>query len=470
MNLIGLLAEELARMQDYKPGERVDGRPAMLVDVLFAYRLMLGRWPEFNTVEQFRARLGVRTLESFSLEFARSAEFKTRFSDDSGYDLDIMTELPGGLRLWFNWRDRQAIRIATGMHEATTQQAVRRVLRPGMNCLDLGAHIGLYTLIMAQASGPTGKVYAFEPFPAVHDLLVKNVEENRFGDSVMVFRVACGARRGKARIFVPLADDLGPTFVPVRPDVEVARGLDSVEIELACADSLVPEDRRIGLIKMDIEGGEPRALRGMQRIVGRDRPVIVTEFSPDCLIRIDESDPADYLRQLRDLGYRVYEDVDFLAASGREFVYAGGSQTVNLVCVPMDESPLAAENAFHTGLRKERTLTSGASPGPESRAKLTGTRAPMGKGSKGESWTARNSPPAFCPASPSHAYFERRYESSPLIQSSRIGENSSMMTVSSRASLLCGTSGGTWTISPALSTNSSSPTVIRTAPFSTMVT
>ena len=96
MNLIGLLAEELARMQDYKPGERVDGRPAMLVDVLFAYRLMLGRWPEFNTVEQFRARLGVRTLESFSLEFARSAEFKTRFSDDSGYDLDIMTELPGG--------------------------------------------------------------------------------------------------------------------------------------------------------------------------------------------------------------------------------------------------------------------------------------------------------------------------------------------------------------------------------------
>jgi hypothetical protein len=120
----------------------------------------------------------------------------------------------------------------------------------------------------------------------------------------------------------------------VRADVEEARGLQGLDIDLACADTLAPANLPIGLIKMDIEGGEPRALRGMQRIVSSYKPVIVTEFNPYCLRHMDESDPADYLRQLRGYGYRLYEDGEFLAGSGREFVYKGQTETVNLVCVP----------------------------------------------------------------------------------------------------------------------------------------
>lgn len=333
-SLFDLLAAELEAMRDYKPAEGVVGRPAQLIDVLFAYRLLLGRWPEFAEATRYRERLDGRTLEYFCPEFVRSTEFKTRFPEDPGFDLDVMAELPDRLRLWFNWRDRQAVRIVTGVHEPSTREAIRRILRPGMHCLDIGAHIGLYTLIMAQMSGPDGRIFAFEPFPASHALLVKNVRENRFTDSAAALPLAASDREGYGRIFVPVARDLGPTFVPVRDGVDTAQGLEGMEIELARADSLVPDDLRIGLVKMDIEGGEPRALRGMERIVSRDRPILMTEFNPYCLRHMDESDPADYLAQLRAHGYRLYEDAEFLASGNREFVYDPNGETVNLVCLP----------------------------------------------------------------------------------------------------------------------------------------
>jgi FkbM family methyltransferase len=334
MPLGQLLADELSRMIRYKPADRVDMEPAQFIDLLFAYRLMLGRWPEFDSLEHFRTQLGKRNVAHLAHDFVQSAEFKSRFAEDAGYDLNIMVESPDQFRFWFNWRDRQALRIVTGIHEPTTQEIMRQVLRPGMNCLDVGAHIGLYTLFMARCVGKKGKVYAFEPFPATYALLEKNVEENRCGDSVKLFRLACSDRKAKARIFAPLDDDLGTTYVPIRDDLEVTKGLTGQEIETTLVDNLIPEQDRIGLIKMDIEGCEPRALRGMHKIVSRDRPFILTEFNSYCLQHMSEADPADYLRQLRDHGYRIYEHTVYLADRNREFTYEGDTATVNLACVP----------------------------------------------------------------------------------------------------------------------------------------
>jgi len=245
-----------------------------------------------------------------------------------------MTELSNGLRIFFNWHDRQAVRIATGIHEPTTQEAMHLVLRPGMNCIDVGAHIGLYTLLMALVVGQCGKVYAFEPFPDTYDLLVKNIGENHFEDIVFPFKVACHYEPGKGQIFSPCGDDLGPAFVPRRRDAVVTAGLAGIDVELARVDDLVPAQAEIGIVKMDIEGAEPFALRGMERIVMRDRPVIFTEFNPCCLRQMNESDPAEYLRWLRSYGYQLFEDRDFIQKTGHEFAWTGGDVTTNLVCVP----------------------------------------------------------------------------------------------------------------------------------------
>ena len=252
-----------------------------------------------------------------------------------------MSELPDGLRLFFNLRDRQAMRIVTGIHELDIQKAMRLILRPGMNCIDAGAHIGLYALLMASVVGETGgKVYAFEPFPNTYNLLTKNIKENHFGSVIMPYQKACHYESGNSRIFTPVSDDLGPAFVPKRQDAPVTAGLEGAEIELARVDDLIPVQARIGLIKMDIEGSEPFALRGMTRIVIRDRPIIFTEFNPYCLRHMNESDPAEYLTQLKSYGYKLFEVADFLKQTKREYDYheveqhRGGDETTNLVCVP----------------------------------------------------------------------------------------------------------------------------------------
>jgi protein O-GlcNAc transferase len=70
---------------------------------------------------------------------------------------------------------------------------VRRWLRPGMRAVDVGASYGLYTLAMASAVGATGRVWAFEPTPAVADYLDRSVRLNGLG-SVRVCRVAVSDR------------------------------------------------------------------------------------------------------------------------------------------------------------------------------------------------------------------------------------------------------------------------------------
>ena len=57
-----------------------------------------------------------------------------------------------------------------------------------MTCIDAGAQTGFYTCLMASVVGETGMVYAFEPMPASYELLVKNVQENRF-DTTWCFTI-----------------------------------------------------------------------------------------------------------------------------------------------------------------------------------------------------------------------------------------------------------------------------------------
>ncbi len=309
---------------NYRPGERLDSAPVALEDVINAYRLFLGRWPEFDSPDQFRPWLG-RSLGELAHVFVHSPEFQARFA--SGPNLTVMHEAEDGTRLWFNLRDRQALRILMGVHEQGTVEAVRRFLRPGMTCLDIGAHIGMYSILMARSGA---SVYAFEPFPSTFELLSRNIRENRV--DVRAFPLACSDSTGESQIFVPVDDDLGPAFVPTQIG---GRG-SGIPVQTARADDLVPESAVVGLVKMDIEGGEPRALRGMERILRRDRPVIVTEFNPSCLRHNDGSQPEAFLRQLCAAGYRIYEDAALIAGGeAKEFSYSSET-TVNLVCLPVE--------------------------------------------------------------------------------------------------------------------------------------
>jgi FkbM family methyltransferase len=220
------------------------------------------------------------------------------------------------------------VRIAAGVHEPEMRQAMGRVLKPGMNCLDIGAHIGLYTLLMGSAAkAGGGKVWSFEPFTRSLELLRKNIRENGLVKTVIQTAAACHAQSGTGQLYVPDQTDLGPVWVRL-PGQGGNNPVDTVS--LVRVDDVVPAEVKIDLVKMDIEGGEPFALDGMKRILQKSRPIIFSEFIPGAF----GMDPQELLGRLKRANYELYELPEFLKHGGRPYEYRPGSPTTNLICLP----------------------------------------------------------------------------------------------------------------------------------------
>jgi FkbM family methyltransferase len=168
--------------------------------------------------------------------------------------------------------------IRSGCFEEAERLFVRRVLSPGMVVLDIGAHIGIYSVLAARCVGPSGHVVAFEPAFRERRLLRVNLAVGRFS-WVRVEPVAVGASEGSVTLHLVLGREGGCNSlrapVGVGPTRKVAVWQTSLDryVERYALD-------RIDLIKIDVEGGELEVLRGSQALLTRHpRPIVLCEVS-----------------------------------------------------------------------------------------------------------------------------------------------------------------------------------------------
>ena len=174
------------------------------------------------------------------------------------------------------------------------EAALLRELTPvGGHVVDLGAHVGYHTLVAAAAVGPTGRVTAVEANPDNAKLLRANVE--RAGAMhVRVVHAAAWDTPGRVRLNVS-DENSGDHRVGGRARLG---GIRAVTV-----DSLVG-DRRVDVVKSDLQGRDHVALRGMADTIRRWHPVILTEFWP-LGIRDVGDDPYAVLDAYRAYGYTV---------------------------------------------------------------------------------------------------------------------------------------------------------------------
>ena len=189
--------------------------------------------------------------------------------------------------------------VRQGSYEPEIEAVFRRLLRPGMGVIDLGANIGFFTMLSASLVGPSGWVLAMEPNRSNAKLLEASRRANGFAQ-VVVCQVAGGRAPG---LLVLNASYSNGTTSPLPDDANALFGAEIVPC--VRADSLVPDDRRIDLIKVDVEGAEYNALLGCTGVIARDRPRIVSEFSPNLMPGISGIGGPDYLRWLAGLGYAI---------------------------------------------------------------------------------------------------------------------------------------------------------------------
>jgi len=161
-----------------------------------------------------------------------------------------------------------SLRVQLGTYELAVQERFSQLVRPGATVYDVGANVGLYTLLAARLVGAAGTVVAYEPAAAIADVLERNVRLNGFA-TIRVRRVAVGAAAGEAAL-VTREVETGATVV---------EGEGGIRVPVVCLD----DELAAGLpapdvVKIDVEGGELDVLAGMAEILRACRPVLLCEM------------------------------------------------------------------------------------------------------------------------------------------------------------------------------------------------
>jgi len=249
-----------------------------------------------------------------------------------------------GLRLFLNPSDPVlSSAVALGIYENYEREVFASFCKPGAVVVDIGANVGLYTLTAAARVGPRGTVIAIEPHPESFLLLQKSVQTAGL-DQVKCFNVAAGDSRQTRTLFMTDENKADSRVYDSGP------GRREIPVQMIDVDTLLAENGigKVDLIKMDIQGAEALALKGMVRTLDGDSPMVIfAEFWPWGIEQTGAS-AAELLRQLARAGFRLQEidevkrrlvdvdDVEALAARHASLEYAGADfrrSHANLLCV-----------------------------------------------------------------------------------------------------------------------------------------
>lgn len=237
----------------------------------------------------------------------------------------------GGAVLFGGESSLGAVEMTLGEYEPMTSLILQRGLKPGMVVVDIGAHIGHYTLLSAAAVGRRGQVYSFEPHPANFENLITNIATVGYSN-VSAYPYAVADVEGETLLYADPQDSGVHSIYPRTSDAEQFR----VRVV-----ALAPFLKGLGVlhvdaVKMDIEGAEPLAVEGMKALIETGRVgVLIVEFAPQNLRR-GGREPAEFLRQLKALGLEMYAIDDAVQAIIPLPVRLQenlGNRKVNLLCV-----------------------------------------------------------------------------------------------------------------------------------------
>ena len=275
--------------------------------VIWAYRLLLDRDPESEDVIGPKLA-GARTTAELRHHLITSAEFRDK-NPDFAHTNDstlVIKEIAPGVRLFIDLSDHViGLNILRGQYEQDEIRFACSLLKPGDSAIDVGAHIGVFTMQMAAAVGPEGRVYAFEPLDSNAALLERSISENGFGDRIRFQRAAVGAAAGTATLTFPVETlNSGGAYL-LKDGTAPLAGNRKREVPLVALDALDLR-RPLRFIKMDVEGAEPQVLRGAERILRDDRPVILSELHPTQLERASGITADQFLAQIAAFGYRAH--------------------------------------------------------------------------------------------------------------------------------------------------------------------
>ena len=221
--------------------------------------------------------------------------------------LDLITLKKGVARKINNRKIRfpaKWSRYYPGEYEPDNYGFLEQQLKPGMHVIDIGAHIGLFSVCSSQLVGPGGKIICFEPTPGTFAVL-KNTLRLNHCDNVIALQGAVSSKEGSATFYVSQVEGSNSNSL-VRNKSEASSS--AFDVKLYTIDSIASGySLKPSLIKIDVEGAELEVLKGGRHTLTTIKPLIILGLHPPFA-------GDNILKQIWDLvkeyGYKViYNDV-----------------------------------------------------------------------------------------------------------------------------------------------------------------
>lgn len=211
------------------------------------------------------------------------------------------------------------------------------VVKPGMVCLDVGANMGYYTMLLAKLAGPTGRVYAAETSIDACEVILRQARVNGFQQVFLFagFALSDQDLPGTSGLFFNYS--WPPAAVDQRGNLAVT----------AKADTLLRGVDRLDFVKIDVDGWERKVLAGSWELLARFHPALLLEVCDYTLqAACGMSGKPEYpygrevramLGDLRDLGYQFFWEEDLKPVASIETVLTRfnlAACSTNLLCLP----------------------------------------------------------------------------------------------------------------------------------------
>jgi FkbM family methyltransferase len=267
-----------------------------------------------RTVLRFRANRLLQYLfypvYIFIKIILRLLDRKTRFYNEllsnveSGSLIVRIHEIPGLIEIDIRSHILQKILINKN-YEPAIVAMIKFNLDPHKDAINIGANVGIYTILMASMVSIDNKVLAIEPVPLVFGYLIKNLIRNDLDKKVVIYNGICIDKKGEYDLNVIEGKEeyscIGDSYHHKKINEKIIRiGVEGETINnLVRANQLYP-----GIIVIDVEGAEMKVLEGANTVLIEHRPIIIMELV-DELLRCNGSSSGEVIKFLNDSGYFV---------------------------------------------------------------------------------------------------------------------------------------------------------------------
>lgn len=191
-------------------------------------------------------------------------------------------------------------------YDRLTIQVLKKVIHADSNCIDIGCHKGEILNKIVEFA-PQGKHMAFEPIPTLFNLL-----KNKYNESVQIFPFALSDENGNSKFHyvknAPAYSGINKRDYKVKPKISL------IDVEIKRLDEFTSE-KKIDFIKIDVEGGEFEVLKGAEKTLSNNNPIILFECGLGASNHYGTI-PEEFFCFFEKLGYCIFLLENFLADKG----------------------------------------------------------------------------------------------------------------------------------------------------------